>query len=193
LTKSLRMEDRGTEIEEAHLAMVLAIGSEDQKQLYLNQISGWTHQSVSFHVLSAPQDSQAARLALIAILRRKGRALDAMTDQVGLLRRHATPQTQILLDQWREALSQLATFEISSSKQLTPEAYRTKVVQLRTEVERLAGEVSRSSAEFRVQAAPVMLDAVRQAIPADAALVEMFSYKPVVAGAMHAGEPHYVA
>src|SRR5207237_7318699 len=41
---------------------------------------------------------------------------------------------------------------------------------------------------------PITLDAVRQAIPADSALVEMFSYQHVAGGAVSSdGKSHYVA
>jgi tetratricopeptide (TPR) repeat protein len=194
LAKAVQMETRGAEVREHSIAMVLGAGSENQKQLYLNQVAGWTDYPVSLHVLSAPQDGQAARLALTAILSTKGRALDAMSDQLGVLRRHVTPQAQTLLDQWEAALSQLATFRVSGGKGLTIRARQEKAAQLAAEVERLEGKVSRSSAEFHAQSQPVTLDAVRQAIPAGSALVEMVSYQPMAAAAVSADpKPHYVA
>jgi tetratricopeptide (TPR) repeat protein len=187
----------GDEIEEHNLALMLTTGSEDQKQLYLNTLSGTVHVTVSLHVRYAPRDEQAARLAFLTILRRKGRALDAMTDQIGALRRHATPQDQTLLNELSAARSQLATLQISGWRRLAPEARRAEVARLTAEVERLEAEVGRRSSEFRAQSQSVTPGAVRAAIPADAALVEFFAYRPFDAKAQTKNKrfasPRYVA
>jgi CHAT domain-containing protein/Flp pilus assembly protein TadD len=187
---------RGSEIREHNLDLILAIGSENQKQLYLNTYSGEAHGAVSLHIRSAPQDTLAAQLALTAILRWKGRVLDAMIDQIGILRRHATPQDQTLLDHLATARSQLATLQISNGTRLSPEAQQAEATRLRAEVERLEGEVSLHSAQFRTQTQPITLDAICQAIPVDAALVEIFAYQPFVMKAksfVEWGTAHYVA
>lgn len=188
---------RGNDIREDNLRLILSTGSEKQKQLYLDTLTGETYATVSLHVRSAPQDAQAAQLALTTILRRKGRSLDAMTDQIGVLRRHAPPQDLVLLDQLMAARSYLATLQISGGGRWTLETRREEVAQLSSEVERLEGEVGRRSAEFRAQGLPVTLDAVRKIIPADAALVEIFWYLPLNAKAKSTAErweaPRYVA
>jgi CHAT domain-containing protein len=51
---------------------------------------------------------------LTTILRRKGRALDAMTDQVAGLRRRAAPDDVRLLDALAAEQSQLATLQLSN-------------------------------------------------------------------------------
>ena len=195
--RALSFRVRSNDILEHNLSLILTTGSENQKQLYLNNLFNSLHLAVSLHVRSAPRDKQAAQLAVTAILQRKGRGLDAMTDQIGVLRRHAAPQDQKLLDRWAATRSQLATLQISGRGQLTPEVRRTEVERLTVESERLEDEMSRRSAEFRAQALPITFDAVRQALPADAALVEIFSYEPFDAKttdkAKTWGAPRYVA
>lgn len=177
--RAVEFKERGDEITEHNLALVLATGSEQQKQLYLNTLTGDTYADVSLHVRYAPDDVRAARLALTTILRRKGRSLDAMADQVGALRRRASPQDRELLDQLAAARSRSAALQLSSeAAALSPAERQAQAARLSSEVERLEGEVSRRSAEFRAASQPVTYDAVRQAIPADAALVEIFSYRP---------------
>jgi len=195
--RAVQFETRANEIEERNLSLILTTGSENQKQLYLNTLFANLHFAVLLHVRSAPRDDPAAQLAFTTILRWKGRALDAMTDQISVLRRHATPQDQELLDRWAATRSHLATLQISGGGRLTPEALRAEVERLTAEAERLEDEVSRRSTEFRAQALPITLNAVRQAIPADAALVEIFWYLPFNTKAKNVAErwgaPRYVA
>jgi hypothetical protein len=88
---------RAEEVTEHNLSLVLATGSEVQKQLYLKTLASTIDSSVSLQVRSAPRDQQAARLVITKILRRKGRTLDAMTDQIAVLRAQAAPDDQKLL------------------------------------------------------------------------------------------------
>lgn len=188
---------RGNTVEERSLALILTTGSERQKQLYLNTISNSLHAVVSLHVRALPQNEQAARLALTAILQRKGRALDAMTDQLLALRRHASPQDQELLDQLTKLRNSAATLQLSNEVRSSPEMQRIVAGVARFHIEEKENEISRRSAEFRAQSLPITLEAVRQAIPAGAALVEICAYEPYDAKAKNAtvkrGEARYVA
>lgn len=188
---------RGQEIREGNINAILATGSEKQKQLYLDTLSGETTASVSLHPHSAPANAQAARLALTTILRRKGRALDAMTDQIAGLRRRASPDDIKLLDALAAAQSQLANLQLSSHARLLPAERRARVAQLEAEIEKLQNDISRRNAEFRARTQPVTLDAVRAAIPQDAALIEIFAYKQFNAKAKateaNFGKARYVA
>lgn len=176
--RMVQFRRRGHEVHERILALVFAMGSEQQKQFHLNSLSGETSINISLHVRSYPSNAEAAQLALTTILRRKGRALDVMAGEIGTLRRRATLDDQKLLDQLGAARSRLATLQISGGAQLSPEVQRAEVKRLTAEAEQLEDEVSRHSAEFRTQTVPITLNAVRQAIPADAVLIEIFSYQP---------------
>lgn len=195
--RAVQFCSRSQEIRERNFNLILASGSEDQKQLYLDTLSGDTHATVSLHVRSAPASEQAAQLSLTTILRRKGRALDAMTDQIAMLRQRATPADAQLLDQLAGARSQLATLELSSSNRITPAERQAGIKHLTASVAGLEDQVSRRSAQFRALSQPVTLDAVRQAVPEDAALIEIFAFKPYNGKAIKASErfgpPQYVA
>ena len=188
LAKAVQFMRRGLDIGERNLDLVFTSGSEDQKQMYLNTLSGETHTAVSLHVRSAPGDVEAARLALTTVLRRKGRALDAMTDQVTALRQRAAPQDRELLDQLAAARSALASLEVSSADRLTPSARQAEIARHEAAVQRLGDQVSRRSGQFRALAQPVTLDAVAQALPGDAALVEIVAYRPVNPKAVRASD-----
>jgi len=175
---AMRYQARGNEVRERNLALVLAAGSERQKLAYLQTLAGETDATVSLHARSAPQDRQALQLALTTILRRKGRALDAMTDLVVALRRRLDPQDRALLDRLSSARSRLAALVLGGAGKTPPAEHVTAVARQEAEVERLQDEVSRRSAEFRLQAHPVTVEQVRRALPPAAALVEFASYRP---------------
>ena len=170
---------RATDIREENIALVLTTGSEKQKQLYLNTLSGETDAILSLNTKSAPKNGAATRLALTTILRRKGRSLDAMTDQIAALRSRAAPEDQKLLDQLAAARAQLANLQLGGvSDNSTPAARQSQLNTLTEEVEKLEATISRRSAEFRAGAQPVTLANVQAALPADSALIEIFSYQP---------------
>jgi CHAT domain-containing protein/Tfp pilus assembly protein PilF len=195
--QAISYRTRANDIDERNIALTLTSGSEDQKRLYLETLSYQTNATVSLHVRSAPQAPEAVRLALTTILRRKGRSLEAFTSQLEALRRRTAPEDQKLLDQLAAVNSQLAALRLSGSGGLSPAAREAEAVRLEGEEERLEDAISRRSGGTYSAAQPVTLDAVRQALPADTALVEMFVYRPSNIKAAGAGTsygtPRYVA
>lgn len=194
--QTLAVLARNADLRERNLALILTTGSEEQKRRYMATLANETDATVSFHVRTAPTERGAAELALTTILRRKGRVLDAMTDQIGALRRRLNPQDRMLLDQLSGARSELARLQLKATGEEVAAERRAEKARLETNIERLEGEVSARSAEFRTQARPVTLDAVRAAIPAGAALVELVLYRPFdpkSSGKSRFGAPRYVA
>jgi CHAT domain-containing protein/Tfp pilus assembly protein PilF len=197
--QTLDILTRTANLRERNLALILTTGSEEQKRRYMATLQNETDATVSFHARTAPADREASELALTTILRRKGRVLDAMTDQIGALRRRLNPQDRTLLDQLsaaRSALARLQLKETGGAATVAAERLAERA-RLEAEVERLEEEVSARSAEFRtLEARPVTLDAVRAVVPAGAALVEMVLYRPYdpkTFGKSRFGAPRYVA
>jgi CHAT domain-containing protein/Tfp pilus assembly protein PilF len=169
---------RNAELRERNLALILTAGSEEQKRLYMATLANETDGLISFHTSAAPTDPAAAELALTTILRRKGRVLDVMSDQVGALRRRLDAQDRALLDRLSATRSALARLVLQGGDGGSPAERREEEKRLKDELDVLEAKVSERSAEFRTQAQPVTLKAVREAIPADAALVEFVVYRP---------------
>ncbi|MBA3240675.1 MAG: CHAT domain-containing protein, partial [Acidobacteria bacterium] len=189
---------RAANIREQNISAILITGSENQKQLFLNTVSGETDAIVTLNTKDAPRNVAALRLALATILRRKGRALDAMTDQIAALRRRAAPEDRELLNQLADARSQLANLQLGgASGNLAPAARQIQLANLTEKVEKLEADISRSSAEFRIQAQPITLSNVQAVLPAEAALVEIYSYRPhkvkAQPGEIRFGSARYVA
>jgi CHAT domain-containing protein/Flp pilus assembly protein TadD len=197
ISQAVALRSRAQTIEERNLSINLATGSERQKLAYLAMLKGRSDQSVSLHVRSAPDDSTARDLALTAILQRKGRVLDAMNDSVEALRRRANPQDRALFDQLKDERARLARLVFGGLQRSTPTEYQQVVKRLEESVEKLEAEIGDRSSEFRAQSQPVTLAAVQSAIPADAALVEFFTYRPFNAKSTRRdeqlGQPRYVA
>lgn len=193
VTRAVAFRRRATDVTERNIALNLATGSERQKRLYLEGFSGETDRTVSLHVQSAPSDQAARRLALTTILRRKGRALDAVADSIGALRRRLNPQDRALLDQLTETRSRLATLVLGGPGQTSPAQHRAEIKRFEEQADKLEAQVSSRSAEFRVQSQPVTLESVQASIPPDAALVEFVSYYPYNAKKNKSGSRSYVA
>lgn len=169
---------RSSEIRERNLALVLTTGSENQKRLYMAKLASETDSAISLHLNLAPANREAARLALTTVLRRKGRALDAMTDQIGALRRRFDQKDRELLDRLSTIRTRLATLVLGGPGAMAIAQHRKQVERLEAEVEELEGQVSARSSLFRAQAQPVTIERVQQALPADAVLIEFVLYRP---------------
>ncbi|MGH9837545.1 MAG: tetratricopeptide repeat protein [Blastocatellia bacterium] len=177
-TQAIAFQSRASTVKERNLALNLATGSERQKLAYLATLSAQTDEIISLHVHAAPTNPAARDLAATIILQRKGRVLDAMTDSFTALRSRFNAQDQELLDQLQSALSQLARLVLNGPQRITPAEHQSRIKKLEEEAEKLQAEISRRSAEFRAQSQPVTLAAIQAAIPAEAALVEFFVYRP---------------
>ena len=178
ILRALDFLTRSTNIEETNLTLILATGSDARKRAYMNTLSGTTNETVSLHLQDAPNNLQAARLALTTVLRRKGRVLDALTATLQTLRQNLTPEDQNLLDELTATRTQLAVLTFNPSQELPPEQYRHLLETLTAKGEQLEDSLSRHSAEFRRQTQPVTIETVQQLIPQNVALVELVLYQP---------------
>jgi len=176
--RAIECRVRGNEISERNIALNIATGSERQKLVYLATLLPETDGTIALHVQSASNDPAARQLALLTVLRRKGRALDAMTDSIAALRRRLSPQDRALLDQLTEARSRIATLVLRGPRRTDRAQHQAEIKKREEQIEKLEADISLRSAEFRAQSKPVTLEAVQSAIPREAALVEFVSYRP---------------
>jgi MYXO-CTERM domain-containing protein len=177
IPRAIAAHARGADIEEKSLALVLAGGSEQQKRTFMATMRSGTDGIVSVHAVAAPNDPSAARLALLTILRRKGRVLDALAQGNAALRGRLGEADRAELDQLGSKRSALAALVLGKAGG-SPEQ-RAQQAALEAEVQRLEASLSARSAEYRVTTAPVTIESVAAAIPDGAALVEIVAYRPV--------------
>jgi len=190
IDRAITLQQKGLEVQEHNLKLNLASGTETQKQAYMQTVLGTTESTISLHVKSAPTNSAATRLALTAILQRKGRLLDILSTNLQTLRQYITPDIQPQFDQWLTLKSQLANLALKN----TPiDKYRT----LQQQAEELESNLNRRSAELQAINETVTIAAVQKQIPTDAVLIEFFRYSPFNPKAAldkdKWGKPRYVA
>jgi CHAT domain-containing protein len=176
----------------------LATGSERQKLAFADLMSDRTDRVVSFHVQRSPQDPVACQLAALAVLRRKGRVLDAMSGSLAALRLHMKPEDQKLIEQLTSTDTQLARMALSGPEKLAPAEYDKQLRQLEKQREQLEADISQDSAGYYERTDAVTLDAVKAALPGQAVLIELAVYRPfdpkaIDDGTSPYGEPRYVA
>ncbi len=169
---------QGLQLQEQSLSLNLEGGGERQKQLYLQTMVSIRDRAIALHLQTMPQDPAAVRLALTAILQRKGRILDILSSNQQALRQRLDPLGQKLLDDLAATRRQLANLNFNPPEKLSPEQSQLQQKQLATEMATLEDQLSRRSAEFRTQNQPVTLEAVQRLIPAHTALVEFVVYRP---------------
>jgi CHAT domain-containing protein/tetratricopeptide (TPR) repeat protein len=197
IANALAFQRRADAILETQMSLALATGSERQKLAFMRSMSERTDRTISLHLHYAPRNSDAASLAALVLLQRKGRVQDAMTDVFAAVRqRVADADDRLLMDRLNETTAQLAKFVLDRPNTATQNG-AVSIAGLEARKEQLEATLSGHSAEFRVQTRPVTLEAVQQAIPDDAALVEFAVFRPFDPTAERNtdayGPPHYAA
>lgn len=170
---------QGLEIEEDDIRKNVTFGSENQKLEYTNIFSGSTNFAISLHLRANFHNLQFAHLALTTVLRRKGRALDALTSGVQNLREGMTLNEQRLLDKLIGARTQLATLYYQSLRNDFPQNYHEGIVALQNQANQLEADLSNRNTKFRSQFQPITIEAVQKKIERSVALVELVLYHPV--------------
>jgi CHAT domain-containing protein len=198
IANAVAYQRRADAILEKQLALNVAIGSERQKLLFMNGVAERTDRTISLHLRQAHGDPDAAALAALVLLQRKGRVLDAMADTFAAVRqRVADVRDQDLLDQLTSTTARLARLALTAGDLASAEQRRHAIKNLEAQKERLEAELSEDSAEFRAQVRPVTLEAVQAAIPDRAALLEFAIFRPfdptAERNAEAYGPPHYAA
>ncbi len=198
LDTALTYERRADMIIEKQLALNLSVGSERQKQLFVQSIAERTDRTISLHLDRAPDRDEAARLAVLVLLQRKGRVLDAMLDTFEVVRRRTVSERDHnLLAQFNETTRQLADLALHAAEPSKWEERRRAIRDLESRLEHVEGELAEHSAEFRAQLAPITFESVQAALPDDATLLEFGVFRPYDPAAPRNAEaygaPHYAA
>lgn len=180
-------------VRETNIAHNLPIGSDRQKLGYLGLFADDINHLLSFHSQLAPSDPAALRLAITALLRRKGRALDELADTVKALRLHASPDQQGLLTELTESRARLAAVTLRGPGSDDPAVFRARVARIEAQVDEIEAKVSVRSAIFRAESQPTTLEAVEAALPPDTALVEFAIYTPTAARTSASSGQRYAA
>ncbi len=165
-------------IREPAAQRILAVGSESQRAAYGRQLQSDLYKVVSFCLDPATVLPEADAFAAQFLLNRKGRVLDALAHTFRAMREHASPaerETLLRLDAVRREIADLIAPRLVAG---APTRQPERLAALCAEEERLATELGDRGALRRVGLEPVELERVRDALPEDAALVEILRYSP---------------
>ncbi len=168
---------RAAEIHERDMASVLRSGTEGQKRAYLERYGSGTDRIISYAVRDASADPGAVRLGAATVLRRKGRLLDAVSDQFALLRDRADAGTRAKLDQLASVQAQLSALAIRGpDENLGAENHAALTGALRKELEQLDAELA--DVVPPDERGTVQLHDVAALLGKDEVLVEFVLYRP---------------
>jgi CHAT domain-containing protein len=194
IAQAIAFERRAAAIVDKQLELNLAVGSERQKLAFVRGNTGRTDQTISLHLVQAPNNSDAASLATLVMLQRKGRVQDAMSDMFAAFRQRDTdPHDWALFDQLNETTTELAHMALATDDRLRSAEQHQSAAELDARREQLETILSEHSAEFRVEAEAVTVEAVQAAIPEDAALLEFAVFRPFDPRADVYGPARYAA
>jgi CHAT domain-containing protein len=115
----------------------------------------------------------------MSILRRKGRVLDAISDGMRALRSRLGSQDQAVIGKLNDVSSKLSALVLAGPSDGDLGGYRKQLDGLVKEREEIEDQISRLGAGYLPAGKPITFEAVRNAIPEDAALLEFALYHPV--------------
>ncbi len=163
---------------EALLPLLLSSGTESDKRLALASVAHEGQTAQLLHALYMPKDARALDLAFATVLRRKGRVIDAFGAGILAMRRRLDPSGQTALDKLATARAMLARLVLNPPANPTSE-YLEHIAELEQQIRALEESLFTQSPDLRAQAAPVNLESVRVALPAESVLVEFSTLSPI--------------
>jgi CHAT domain-containing protein/Tfp pilus assembly protein PilF len=176
---AIKMQECANRVHEQNLAPNIAVGTEHQKLSYMALLAENLDRTIALHLELARDDRNVRDAAATALLQRKGRVLDALTDNLAALRRRFDANDKILIDRLNDTNARFAELVLNAPETGTLAEYQKQISALEEEKKALENEIGRRSGGFYEQAKPVTLAAVKNAIPADAALIEFAVYRPL--------------
>ncbi len=176
--RAFEYQTRTDQMVERSLSLNLATGSEREKLAYIDTIAHFNERSIWMGVAEAPDNELAVDGAAAAILQRKARVLDALAESMATLRVHLKPEDRALLDDLSNTTSELASLSLAGPKKTPLPEYQSQLDALQKKREKLEADISRRSEGYFEPESAVTLEAVRAAIPANAALIEYATYRP---------------
>jgi CHAT domain-containing protein/Tfp pilus assembly protein PilF len=172
-SSAVESESRAEDVEERTLGLLVSRGSEKQDLIYVANVRGEGDSAIDLGVRA-----HEPHLAMTTILRRKGRALDALAGNVRALRARMGPEEQRLFDELGAARARYTALALRGPGATRLDVHRRDLDALRELIQEREAAVSERSAAYRAQRQPVTVGAVQAALPDGAALVEWMAYQP---------------
>ena len=193
IAEAITFSGRALDIEENGLISILTMGSEQQKQSYMESLRFGTDRVLSLHCHLAVEDLDAAQLALQTTLRRKGRVLDAQADTYRNVRQNLNPEGLKLLDALMKLRTQEANLVLRGLADEEPSIYRSKLEGLSKQIDEAERSLAGISAAFESQNQPITVDVIASQLPKNISLLEIVQYKSFDAKEQDRFKQHYGA
>lgn len=175
---------------------ILAVGSERKRLRFATGSLDDLYKVLSF-LFATPRRVDVSRFAARVALQRKGLVLDAIAHTFAQVRGTPSADDQALIDRLQTVRTEIAGVITPSpvAPRAAPDAAR--LARLKEDEERLETSLSYRGALQDPDLAPVTLESVQSALPAEAVLIELMQFRrfnPSRAGADDAwGESRYAA
>jgi CHAT domain-containing protein/tetratricopeptide (TPR) repeat protein len=128
-----------------------------------------------------PDNTAVQRLALSAVLLRKGRSLEEATNTSRTILRSLDPEERDSFERLRGLRTQLAQLSLQGPGASSPADYQKRLKELTEQGDVLEAELARRSAPLRALAAlpspSEIIERVAEALPKEGALVEFIEYE----------------
>lgn len=195
IDKAVNSSVRGNEVREHDFQRNLVSGSEREKLAYLKKTAVELDKTISLHIQSAPTNRLAAEVAMTVILRRKGRALDAMANSVAALHSRSDKEDQQLLDELSDARNSLSRTLLEGEPEERGEDHAAAIKDLEERVEILERRIGLKYAEYNlmIMKPSITVNAVGQALPPNSTLIEYVTYRPFDPKTRKLGQARYAA
>lgn len=168
--------ERAGNIGEKHTALLMAVGTKNQKIAWLETTAPLWSMVVEHHLRREPTNPVAARMALEYTWRRKGRALDAVTSNLAYARR-LSGEKKAAFDKLRasqQALANMTVRGIPAGED--PAKWVVQVERLTKEIEEQQDFVNTQIPEQKLASTPATVAAMQAMLTKDAAYVEIIKH-----------------
>lgn len=185
---------RAAEIRDRSADQILAVGGGETKRAFLESMAVETGNLLILHFSFAPKRLDAARLALTALLRHKGRAVEETAGLMRAVHRRADASSRQRLRDLLDAQRELTMGLIQGPRRgESGDAYEVRLAQWRTTSERLEDSLARDTAGLMARREPVTIERVQQALGSNRSLVEFTRFPSVPTEGHGDIEDHYAA
>ena len=175
--EAVRLQAHSNKLANRYLRLILDSGVEREWQRGVRALEEQTYATVFLALESG--DAAAHELVLETLLQRKARLLDTMRGKLEAVRERLPPDERHLLDELSAVRTQLAGMALRGPGPLGQQAYLEETERLAARAEELEAALSAQTSAFESPAEPISVEAMRQLLPSDAALIEYVSYRSV--------------
>ncbi|MFC1613912.1 tetratricopeptide repeat protein, partial [Gemmatimonadota bacterium] len=178
---------------------VFSTATERNMFAFLRTVSRRFDEFQSLVAMELPTNKEAVRSAMDAVLRRKGRVLEALSRERSAMLEAADPRVLETFRELQTVASRLSSSALGGRGDTDPTEYKRRLAELETRKDSLENELARLSAAFaaKQRSRKVNADSLALMLDPGSVLVEYLSYQTYdfrsTGSEWKEGKPHYHA